>query len=104
MEHIRTSLMCPLIINGYMAKTTKVIRQFRMKAITSEVAIIPIFWRRIVERSTTIVRSRVASVSKRDDSIALLLLVSSNQPISFLSIAVYIHTYICINCRTHRIN
>lgn len=58
-----------------------------MKAITREVTIIPMFCKRIVERSTTIVRSRVASVSRRDDSIALVLLTSSNQPISFLKIA-----------------
>lgn len=58
-----------------------------MKAITREVTIIPMFCKRIVERSTTIVRSRVASVSRRDDSIALVLLISSNQPISFLKIA-----------------
>lgn len=53
----------------------------------SDVTIIPIFCRRIVERSTTIVRRRVASVSRRDDNIALVLLVSSNHPISFLKMA-----------------
>lgn len=69
-----------------MARTTRVIRQFKMKAMIKEVTIIPMFCRRIVERSTTMVRSRVASVSRRDVNIALVLLMSSNQPISFLKI------------------
>ena len=70
-----------------MAKTTSVILQFNMKAMINEVTTKPIFCKRIVERSTTIVLNRVASVSKRDESIELALFVSSNQPISFFKIA-----------------
>jgi len=58
-----------------------------MNAIISAVTTRPTFCKRIVERSTTIVFNKVASVSKRDESIELVFLVSSNQPISFFKIA-----------------
>lgn len=72
---------------GYVAITTSVILQFKMKAIINEATTKPIFCNRIVERSTTIVRNNVASVSNCDESIELVLFVSSNQPISFFKIA-----------------
>jgi hypothetical protein len=75
------------MIKGYVAKTTSVILQFKMNAIINEVTTRPTFCKRIVERSTTIVFNKVASVSKRDESIVLEFLVSSNQPISFFKIA-----------------
>lgn len=55
-----------------------------MKAMMNDVTTIAKFCRRMVERSTTIVRNKVASVSRRDESIALVLFISSNHPISFL--------------------
>lgn len=63
------------------------ILQFNRKAIINEATTRPTFCNRIVERSTTIVRIKVASDSKRDESIELVLPVSSNQPISFFKIA-----------------
>lgn len=63
------------------------IRQFNIKAMMNDATTKARFCRRIVERSTTIVRNKVASVSKRDESIALVLFISSNHPISFLKIA-----------------
>jgi len=57
-----------------------------MNAIISAVTTRPTFYKRIVERSTTIVFNKVASVSKRDESIEVVFLVSSNQPISFFKI------------------
>lgn len=47
----------------------------------------PTFCKRIVDRSTTIVLNKVASLSRRDESIELVLSVSSNHPISFLNMA-----------------
>jgi hypothetical protein len=58
-----------------------------MKAMINEPTIKPTFCIRIVERSTTIVRNKVASLSRRDASIELVLFVSSNHPISFLKMA-----------------
>ena len=75
------------MIKGYVAKTTSVILQFNMKAIINEATTRAKFCKRIVERSTTIVRNKVASVSKRDESIELVLFASSNQPISFFKTA-----------------
>lgn len=75
------------MIKGYVAMTTRVILQFKMKAIINEATTKPMFCNRIVERSTTIVRNNVASLSNCDESIELVLLVSSNQPISFFKIA-----------------
>lgn len=75
------------MIKGYVAKTTSVILQFKIKAIINEVTTKPTFCKRIVERSTTIVCNKVASVSKRAERTELVLLVSSNQPISFFKIA-----------------
>jgi len=69
------------------AKTTSVILQFKRKAIINEATTRPRFCSRIVERSTTIVRIKVASDSKRDESMELVLVVSSNHPISFFKIA-----------------
>lgn len=77
------------MIKGYVAKTTNVILQFKMKAMINEATINPTFCKRIVERSTTIVRNKVASLSRRDESIELVLFVSSNHPISFLKIAAF---------------
>lgn len=76
------------MINGYIAITMSVSLQFKMKAIINEVPINPIFCISIAVRSTTTVLSKVASLSKREASIELVLLVSSNHPISFLKIAV----------------
>lgn len=64
-----------------------VILQFRMKEMMKEQTIKPAFCKRIVQRSTTTVRNKVASVSSCDESIALVLFTSSNQPISFLKMA-----------------
>jgi len=72
---------------GYVAMTISVILQFKMKAIINEATTKPIFCNRIVERSTTIVLNNVASVSNCDESIELVLFVSSNHPISFFKIA-----------------
>lgn len=58
-----------------------------MNAMMKEVTTKPTFCRRMVERSTTTVRNRVASLSNRDASVELELFISSNHPISFLSIA-----------------
>lgn len=79
--------MWPLMINGYVAMTTSVSLQFKMKAMTNDVTAKPMLSRRIEERSTTTVRNKVASLSKRDASMELVLFVSSNHPISFLKIA-----------------
>jgi hypothetical protein len=76
------------MISGYVAMTTSVILQFNMKAMTNDVTTKPTLCKRTVERSTTIVRNKVASLSRRDVSIELVLLKSSNQPISFLKMAV----------------
>jgi len=67
--------------------TISVILQFKMNAIINEATTKPIFCNRIVERSTTIVLNNVASVSSCDESIELVLFVSSNHPISFFKIA-----------------
>lgn len=75
------------MINGYVAMTTSVILQFNMKEMINEATTNPTFCKRIVVRSTTIVRNRVASLSRRDESIELVLFMSSNQPISFLKMA-----------------
>jgi len=75
------------MIRGYVASTTSVILQFNMKAIINEATTRPTFCRRIVERSTIIVLKNVASVSKRDESIELVLFMSSNQLISLFKIA-----------------
>ena len=75
------------MINGYVAKTTSVILQFKMKAMMNEVTTKPKFCMRIVERSTIMVLNRVASLSRRDESIELVLFASSNHPISFLKMA-----------------
>lgn len=82
--------MWPLTMRGYVARTTRVIRQLMMKAMMSDVTIMPMFCSRMVERSTTMVRTSVASVSSRDDSIELVWLVSSNHPISFRRMAANI--------------
>lgn len=75
------------MIKGYVAMTTSVILQFKMKAMTNEATTKPKFCIRIVVRSTTIVLNKVASLSRRDESIELVLFVSSNHPISFLNMA-----------------
>ena len=75
------------MINGYVAMTTSVILQFKRKAMMNEAATLPTFCSRIVERSTTIVFNKVASLSRRDESIELVLSVLSNHPISFLNMA-----------------
>ena len=75
------------MINGYVAKTTSVILQFKMKAMMNEVTTKPKFCMRIVERSTIMVLNRVASLSRRDESIELVLFASSNHPISFPKMA-----------------
>lgn len=75
------------MIKGYVAKTTSVILQFKMKAMINEVTTNPTFCKRIVLRSTTIFRNRVASLSRRDESIELVLFASSNHPISLLKMA-----------------
>lgn len=75
------------MINGYVEMTTSVSLQFNIKARTNEVTTKPTFCIRIVERSTTTVRSKVASLSKRDASMELVFSVSSNHPISFLKMA-----------------
>lgn len=75
------------MIRGYVAITTRVSRQFKIKAMMNEVTTKPTFCNRIVERSTITVRSKVASVSSWDESIELVLLTSSNHPISFLNMA-----------------
>lgn len=67
--------------------TTSVSLQFKMKAMMNEVATKPRFCMRIVERSTTTFFNKVASLSKRDASMELVLFVSSNHPISFLRMA-----------------
>lgn len=85
---LRTSLMCPLIVRGYVAMTTSVILQFKMKAIMNDATTNPRFCSKMVALSTTTVRRSVASVSRRDESIVLVLLTSSNHPISFLKMAV----------------
>lgn len=79
--------MCPLMINGYVATTTSVILQFKIKAMTNEAATKPKFCIKIVDRSTTIVRSKVASLSSREARMELELSISSNHPISLLKIA-----------------
>lgn len=81
------------MINGYMAITTSVSLQFKTKAMINEVPINPKFCISIVVRSTTTVLNNVASLSKREASIELVLFVSSNQPISFLNIAAKVHNY-----------
>lgn len=58
-----------------------------MKVMTNEVTVKPMLTIRIVDRSTTTVRNNVASLSKREASMELVLVVSSNHPISFLKIA-----------------
>lgn len=75
------------MINGYVAKTTSVILQFKRKDMMNEATTKPTFCKRIVDRSTTIVLNKVASLSRRDESIELVLSVSSNHPISFLNMA-----------------
>lgn len=84
---LKTSAMCPLTSSGYVAMMTRVIRQFKMKAMMKEVTTREKFCNRMVDRSTTIVFSSVASASKRDDNMELLLFISSKNPISFLKIA-----------------
>lgn len=79
----KTSLICPLTRSGYVARMTRVIRQFKMKAMMKEVTTREMFCKRMVDRSTTIVLSRVASASKRDDNMELLLFMLSKNPISF---------------------
>jgi hypothetical protein len=75
------------MIKGYVAMTTSVILQFKKKPMIKAVMMNPTFCKRIEERSTTIVRKRVASLSRREESIELVLFVSSNHPISFLKMA-----------------
>jgi hypothetical protein len=75
------------MINGYVAMTTSVILQFKKKPMAKAVKTNPTFCKRMVLRSTTIVRKRVASLSRREQSIELVLFVSSNHPISFLKMA-----------------
>nr|GMD78220.1 hypothetical protein Iba_chr13cCG10870 [Ipomoea batatas] len=84
-----TSLMWPETIRGYIARTTRVSLQFKIKAMMKEVTTRPRFCKRILERSTTTVRSRVASLSKREANIELVLSITSNHPISFFSIAAH---------------
>lgn len=79
--------MWPLMINGYVAMTTIVSLQFKMKAMINEATTKPTFCKRIDERSTTIVLNKLASLSRRDARIELELFISSNHPISFLKIA-----------------
>lgn len=67
--------------------TTSVSLQFNTKAMMNEVMIRPTFCIRIVARSTTTVRSKVASLSNRDASMELVFSVLSNHPISFLRMA-----------------
>ena len=67
--------------------TTSVSLQFKMKAMTNDVKTKPRFCMRIVERSTTTVRNKVASLSKREASMELVLFVASNHPISFRKMA-----------------
>ncbi|GER34661.1 basic-leucine zipper transcription factor family protein [Striga asiatica] len=67
--------------------TTRVSLQFKMNAMINEVTIRPTFCNSMVDRSTTTVRNKVASLSSCDASIALVLLTSSNHPISFLNMA-----------------
>jgi hypothetical protein len=76
------------MISGYVAMTTSVILQFNVKAMINEVTTKPTFCKRMVERSTTIVRNKVASLSRRDVSMELVLFKSSNHPISFFKMAV----------------
>jgi len=80
------------MIKGYVASTTSVILQFNMKATINAATTRPTFCRRIVERSTIIVLKNVASVSKRDESIELVLFMSSNQLISLFKIAAPTYT------------
>lgn len=75
------------MISGYVAMTTSVILQFKMKAMINEATTKPKFCIKIVDLSTTIVRNKVASLSSREARIELELFKSSNHPISFLKIA-----------------
>lgn len=67
--------------------TTSVILQFKMNAMMKDATTKPTFCMRIVVLSTTMVRSKVASLSRREANIELVLFMSSNQPISFLRMA-----------------